>query len=332
LDDIQLTHREKQQLKNDIFKLPQAHLGTVIQIIQRSIPSAGQSEDDEIEIDIDQLNIPTLRELQRYVKRALVQMKESAEGGDDNATAAVTSAPAAAMGNATPSNMPPPTPAPAASPSNPGSLFASPPRLEMPETPRRDGVMNGQTIPSSAAGGIQQLGGPAALIATNSMPALSPTGAIIPAPVGGIAGDGNNNPSNAVGAAAVHTPNAVAPVNKKGLKTEDSSDESGSSSSDESSSDDSDDEGTPKKARKIKTSPKPTAPTSTGAPPPPLAAATAPAAALVAAPSLVGEAVASNEVSSSLMPSRICIVILILFDVYCANRKHDLLIHKHGVI
>jgi hypothetical protein len=67
-----LSQFEKQQLKDDIFKLPSHKLGPVVEIISKAMPKTEQKDDaDEIEIDIDKLDIPTLRELQNYVKKAL---------------------------------------------------------------------------------------------------------------------------------------------------------------------------------------------------------------------------------------------------------------------
>jgi hypothetical protein len=71
-----LTQREKQMLKDDIFKLPPEKLGPVVDIISKSMPKSQQQNDqDEIEIDIDKLNIPTLRELQEYVRKALAAIR-----------------------------------------------------------------------------------------------------------------------------------------------------------------------------------------------------------------------------------------------------------------
>jgi hypothetical protein len=67
-----MSYREKQRLKHDIFKLPQSHLGVVIEIIQHGMPLA---DIEEIEIDIDRIHLPTLRDLQRYVKRSLAELK-----------------------------------------------------------------------------------------------------------------------------------------------------------------------------------------------------------------------------------------------------------------
>jgi len=69
-----LSQFEKQALKDDIFKLPSHKLGPVVEIISKAMPKTEQKDDaDEIEIDIDKLDIPTLRELQTYVKKALGQ-------------------------------------------------------------------------------------------------------------------------------------------------------------------------------------------------------------------------------------------------------------------
>lgn len=73
-DDLNraMTFEEKRQLSKDINKLPEAKLGRVIQIINERVPlKPGQSVDDEIEIDINSFDTPTLRTLQAYVRSVL---------------------------------------------------------------------------------------------------------------------------------------------------------------------------------------------------------------------------------------------------------------------
>lgn len=80
-DKTPLTRREKEVLKTDIFKLPPSKLGPVVEMCSRNQPAGGTGgDDDEIEIDIDSLDIPTLRELQRYVKRALQPIRRRKTG------------------------------------------------------------------------------------------------------------------------------------------------------------------------------------------------------------------------------------------------------------
>lgn len=67
-----MTFEEKRQLSRDINKLPEAKLGRVIQIINERVPlKPGQTVEDEIEIDINSFDTPTLRTLQVYVRSAL---------------------------------------------------------------------------------------------------------------------------------------------------------------------------------------------------------------------------------------------------------------------
>ncbi|CAN0150936.1 unnamed protein product, partial [Phaeothamnion confervicola] len=61
-----LTFDEKRQLSDDINKLTPDKLTRVVQIIQERMPLGSRGE-EEIEIDIDSMDTPTLRDLQRYV-------------------------------------------------------------------------------------------------------------------------------------------------------------------------------------------------------------------------------------------------------------------------
>lgn len=70
LDDSEknMSREEKRQLSLDINDLPMEHLGMVVQIIHDSMPQlADANSPDEIEIDIDVLEVSTLRTLERYV-------------------------------------------------------------------------------------------------------------------------------------------------------------------------------------------------------------------------------------------------------------------------
>jgi hypothetical protein len=61
-------------------------VGPVVAIIQKSMSTGESGENDEIEIDIDKLNIATLRELQDYVRKALNNLrKKSIEKPKNNA-------------------------------------------------------------------------------------------------------------------------------------------------------------------------------------------------------------------------------------------------------
>mmetsp|Transcript_12994 Transcript_12994/g.25473 ORF Transcript_12994/g.25473 Transcript_12994/m.25473 type:complete len:525 (-) Transcript_12994:117-1691(-) len=70
-----LTYKEKQQLKKDILGLSAEKLPEVVEIISRRMPQLNQGGEDEVEIDIDQLDIPTLRELQQHVRRTLTNQR-----------------------------------------------------------------------------------------------------------------------------------------------------------------------------------------------------------------------------------------------------------------
>eukprot|EP01090_Pellita_catalonica_P015238 TRINITY_DN407_c0_g1_i1.p1 TRINITY_DN407_c0_g1~~TRINITY_DN407_c0_g1_i1.p1 ORF type:complete len:757 (-),score=185.82 TRINITY_DN407_c0_g1_i1:34-2304(-) len=62
-----MTLKEKTHLSDAINTLPTEHLGEVVKIIRKSMPDLVETE-EEMEIDIDSLNTPTLRELERYVQ------------------------------------------------------------------------------------------------------------------------------------------------------------------------------------------------------------------------------------------------------------------------
>jgi len=70
-----LTYKEKQQLKKDILGLSAEKLPEVVDIISRRMPQLNQGGEDEVEIDIDQLDIPTLRELQQHVRRTMANQR-----------------------------------------------------------------------------------------------------------------------------------------------------------------------------------------------------------------------------------------------------------------
>ena len=67
---------EKRKLSREINRLPGDKLTKVLQIITERMPIDQQG--DEIEVDIDQLDNETLRELQKYVKRVFAQDKAKA--------------------------------------------------------------------------------------------------------------------------------------------------------------------------------------------------------------------------------------------------------------
>lgn len=64
-----MTKEEKRALSIAINELASQHLGMVVQIIHQRMPAlAKNAASDEIEIDIDNLDTPTLRHLENYVK------------------------------------------------------------------------------------------------------------------------------------------------------------------------------------------------------------------------------------------------------------------------
>lgn len=130
-----LSQHEKQQLKDDIFKLPSHKLGPVVEIISRAMPKSEQKDgenEDEIEIDIDKLDIPTLRELQLYVKKALAALKRTTPAARRPTGGAPKSSPAA---RATPSAASPAHTSPFPRTSPAAHTMQSPSRLDMPSTP-----------------------------------------------------------------------------------------------------------------------------------------------------------------------------------------------------
>ena len=127
-----LAQREKQMLKDDIFKLPPHKLGPVVDIISKSNANVANADDDEIEIDIDKLDVPTLRELQDYVKRALAPPPKRPLKAAQSARS-----PSQAGQNQTPKHSPS------------GSILQSPPRLQ---TPDRDAAPGLPQSPGSAKG------------------------------------------------------------------------------------------------------------------------------------------------------------------------------------
>lgn len=87
IETVPLTNREKQMLKADIFKLPSNKLDPIIQMCSRNSGVEDKNE-DSITIDIDKLDIPTLRELQKYVKKCIGQInrKTKKDAQDSPAT------------------------------------------------------------------------------------------------------------------------------------------------------------------------------------------------------------------------------------------------------
>jgi hypothetical protein len=71
-----LSYQEKRQLGLDIRKLQPEMLDGVIQIIQESGAELHTDEDGDVEIDIDGLDTPALKKMQKYVKKNLNKMRQ----------------------------------------------------------------------------------------------------------------------------------------------------------------------------------------------------------------------------------------------------------------
>jgi len=256
LNKIPLSLHEKQALKNDIFKLPEDSLGPVVQIIKQSNPDAGETEDEEIEIDIDALPIPTLRELQRYVKDALSAAQNQQILQQQPPIPAIpSSSPQMPMHSQPPMQAPhqePSAPPPYAVPSAPTSPAAQPMQPQQP----------GQVaLPPASSPGL----------GTN----LSPPRLEIPGTPPVVPGH-PHPPRHPVGMKQpVGTPSLSA------VKEEDSSsDDSDSDSSSDDSDSDSDDDKPKKVKTKVEVPTPPTAPTAGYSPmaPQPVASQPAPIA------------------------------------------------------
>lgn len=63
---LPMTRDEKRRLSMDINKLSSEHLGVVVKIIKQKMPIG---DADEIVIDIDSLDVSTLRELEKYIQK-----------------------------------------------------------------------------------------------------------------------------------------------------------------------------------------------------------------------------------------------------------------------
>jgi hypothetical protein len=64
-----MTFEEKRQLSNDVNELPPDKLFKVVEIIHDSMPNLRENADsDVIELDVETLDVRTLRKLQKYVR------------------------------------------------------------------------------------------------------------------------------------------------------------------------------------------------------------------------------------------------------------------------
>lgn len=76
-----MTFEEKRQLSNDVNQLPPEKLFKVVEIIHDSMPNLRENADsDVIELDVETLDVKTLRKLQRYVKECTKKRKSTPKG------------------------------------------------------------------------------------------------------------------------------------------------------------------------------------------------------------------------------------------------------------
>lgn len=80
-DVRRLSYQEMRQLGQDINKLPGDMIQGVIKIIQESGQPLGE-DGDEVELDIEALDPPALKKLQKYVKRCLTKARKK-QGRDE---------------------------------------------------------------------------------------------------------------------------------------------------------------------------------------------------------------------------------------------------------
>lgn len=93
-DDAPMSYEEKRQLSMDVNALPVEKLGRVVEIIQASMPTLKDSteQEDVIELDIEALDVGTLRALQRYVRECTKKRKGSTKKPSVTSNAAEDSA------------------------------------------------------------------------------------------------------------------------------------------------------------------------------------------------------------------------------------------------
>jgi len=68
VDDRPLKDEEKVALNASISELPPEKTNRIVEIIKERMSNFDDNQSQEIEIDLDRLDAPTLRHLQRYVK------------------------------------------------------------------------------------------------------------------------------------------------------------------------------------------------------------------------------------------------------------------------
>lgn len=74
-DNVPLNRREKEILRQNIFKLPSDKLGPVVEMCSEG--NDGKGDDEEIEIDMEKLDTATLRRLQKYVVSVTKKTKKT---------------------------------------------------------------------------------------------------------------------------------------------------------------------------------------------------------------------------------------------------------------
>lgn len=75
-----VTFDERKKLCNDIKKLPEKYLLTVVKIIQQTEKTQCDREADQVELDFENMQDSTVRALQRYVKSVFPGGKSSGKG------------------------------------------------------------------------------------------------------------------------------------------------------------------------------------------------------------------------------------------------------------
>jgi hypothetical protein len=92
-----MTFEEKRQLSMDVNNLAPEKLGRVVEIIHDSMPNLKDNADSEvIELDIEALDVRTLRKLQQYVRECNKKRKAKPAGQPSKKMSSATAAPSVA--------------------------------------------------------------------------------------------------------------------------------------------------------------------------------------------------------------------------------------------
>ncbi|KAG1172234.1 hypothetical protein G6F70_005218 [Rhizopus microsporus] len=91
-DEVMFTFEQKKQLSESINNLSGESLNTIVQIIQSSMPNLSSQGEDEIVLDIDSLDIKTLKKLHEFVnsgtassgKKAVRKERHHSDGGSSS--------------------------------------------------------------------------------------------------------------------------------------------------------------------------------------------------------------------------------------------------------